>query len=178
MHKNFLYTKDTAPKLFFKFYNHYLSNAWSYFWRSFCQVKSLSWRFHSFSLFLMLFADVVYLGQTYFNSFWIELLLRRRIWNSLFRLKSVNSFRKKTLYLRCFTCIWMRFCIMVELLKTINTYHIYWCQNKPKVKNDLKHIFNFRLILRVPSRLFQVIWPFATHSVRFYTLDKILLHLL
>lgn len=85
---------------------------------------------------------------------------------------------KKTLYLRCFTWIWMRFCIMVELLKTINTCHIYWCQNKPKVKNDLKHIFNFRLILRVPSRLFQVIWPFATHSVHFYTLEKILLHLL
>ena len=38
LQKNFLYPKDTAPKLFFKFYNQYLSNAVFVNWNHFLDV--------------------------------------------------------------------------------------------------------------------------------------------
>ena len=129
---------DTAPKLFLKFHNQHLSNAWSYFWRSFCQLKSILIHF------LMFFADMVYLGQNCFNSLFDRItIVKVHSEPAIFAWNPKTVFAKKP-HLRCFTWNWMRFCIMAELLETIDPSYINWCQHKPKVKNNLKDMFKFR----------------------------------
>ena len=63
---------------------------------------------------------MVYLGQNYFNSLFDKItIVEAHSEPAIFTWNPLTVFTKK-IHFRCFTLIWMHFCIMVEWLETIN----------------------------------------------------------